>query len=74
MNSFDANYMNLKENKLKSIINKEKSVVEVAKELEVSRQSIHKWLARYKRFGIGGLTTVKKKKSLYSSQQNTRSY
>ncbi len=37
MNSFDANYMNLKENKLKSIINKEKTVVEIAKELEVSR-------------------------------------
>ena len=62
MNSFDANYMNLKENKLKSIINKEKTVVEVAKELEVSRQSIHKWLSRYKRFGIEGLTTVKKKR------------
>jgi transposase InsO family protein len=62
MNSFDANYMNLKENKLKSIINKERMVVEVAKELEVSRQSIHKWLRRYKRFGIEGLITVKKKR------------
>jgi transposase InsO family protein len=62
MNSFDANYMNLKENKLKSIINKEKTVVEVAKELEVSRQSVHKWLSRYKRFGVEGLTTVQKKR------------
>ncbi len=55
--------MNLKENKLKSIINKEKTVVEVAKELEVSRQSIHTWLSRYKRFGIEGLTTIKKKRN-----------
>lgn len=54
--------MELKENKLKEIINKENTVTKVAEELEVSRQSIHKWLQRYKRFGIEGLTTVKKKR------------
>lgn len=52
--------MFLKENKLKQIINKEKTVVAVAIELQVSRQSVHKWLVRYKRFGIDGLITKKR--------------
>ena len=52
--------MLLKENKLKQIINKEKTVVAVSKELQVSRQSIHKWLCRYRRFGIEGLVVKKK--------------
>ena len=54
--------MELKVNKLKSIITKEKTVVTAAKELAVSRQSIHKWLQRYKRYGIEGLLTQRKKK------------
>lgn len=62
MNSFDSKYMELKEHKLIELLNKEKTVVQVAKELQVSRQSVHKWLLRYKRFGVEGLTTVKKKK------------
>ena len=53
--------MELKENKLKEIISKEKTVTKVAEELEVSRQSVHKWLQRYKRFGLTGLITIKKK-------------
>ncbi len=61
MNSFDSQYMTLKETKLKEIITKAKTVTAVAEELAVSRQSIHKWLSRYKRFGIDGLITVKKK-------------
>lgn len=60
MNTYDSQYMLLKETKLKQIINKEKTVIAVAKELNVSRQSVHKWLSRYKRFGIDGLTTRKK--------------
>ena len=60
MNTFDANYMSLKEQKLRQIINKEKTVVSVSNELNVSRQSIHKWLCRYKRFGIDGLIVKKK--------------
>jgi transposase len=52
--------MQLKEQKLKQIINKEKTVVAVSKELSVSRQSIHKWLSRYKRYGIDGLISKKK--------------
>lgn len=54
--------MELKEHKLKEVLNKEKTVIQVAEELEVSRQSVHKWLQRYRRFGVAGLTTVKKKK------------
>jgi transposase InsO family protein len=52
--------MALKEQKLKEIINKEKTATVVAKELAISRQSVHKWLCRYKRFGIEGLINKKK--------------
>ena len=52
--------MSLKVKKLKEIINKEKTVVCAAEELNVSRQSIHKWLSRYKRFGIEGLIEQKR--------------
>jgi transposase InsO family protein/transposase-like protein len=60
MNSYDPQYMQLKEEKLKNIIDKEKTVTLVSEELNVSRQTIHKWLSRYKRFGIDGLTAIKK--------------
>lgn len=55
MNSYDSRYMLLQEEKLISIIQKQATVVSVAKELNVTRQTIHKWLLRYKRFGIDGL-------------------
>jgi len=60
MNSFDPRYMSLKEEKLKQIINKKKTVVGAANDLNVSRQTIHKWLSRYKRFGIEGLLERKR--------------
>jgi transposase InsO family protein len=60
MNSYDSKYMLLKEQKLNQIINKEKTVVEVSKELSVTRQSVHKWLVRYKRYGFDGLIAKKK--------------
>ena len=53
--------MELKITKLKEIIEKKKTVVKIAEELNVTRQSVHKWLHRYKRFGEEGLVTVKKK-------------
>jgi transposase InsO family protein len=53
--------MNLKETKLKAIILKQATVVSVAQDLNVSRQTIHKWLSRYKRFGRSGLITIKAK-------------
>lgn len=52
--------MSLKEEKLKEIINKRKTVVGVANDLNVSRQTIHKWLSRYKRFGLDGLIERKR--------------
>jgi len=60
MNQYNNKYMQLKEEKLKQIINKKKTVILVAKELCVSRQIIHRWLNRYKRFGIDGLIHRKK--------------
>ena len=55
MNRYAVEYLQLREKKLQEIINKSKTVVEVAKELDVSRQSVHIWIIRYKRFGIDGL-------------------
>ena len=52
MNPHDVNYIKLKESKLKDIMFKKKTVTDVSIELNVSRQSIHKWLIRYERFGI----------------------
>ncbi len=61
MNTFDPRYMLLQEEKLQRIITKQATVKQVAEELSVSRQTIHKWLARYKRFGTEGLIIRKKK-------------
>ena len=54
-------FLKLKETKLIEILKKIKTVEAVSKELDVSRQSIHKWLIRYKRFGIDGLVRKRKK-------------
>lgn len=72
MNKFDPRYLMLQEEKLKQIISKEKKVIEVASEFQVSRQTIHKWLNRYKRFGVDGLI-VKKRKSRLSAPHNKTS-
>jgi transposase InsO family protein len=53
--------MLLQEEKLKEIIVKQKTVKAVASELSVSRQTIHKWLSRYRRFGTDGLIVQRKK-------------
>jgi len=71
MNTFDSNYMILKEQKLKEILKKEKTVTKVACELNVSRKTIHQWLNRYKRFGIEGLTTKQRKTSNYRVHNRT---
>lgn len=62
MNTFDPRYMLLQEEKLLAIIKKEKTVVGVSLELSVSRQTIHKWLSRYKRFEREGLVVRRKKR------------
>ncbi len=56
MNCHDTRYMQLQQEKLDNIINKKQTVVAVANELAVSRQTVYKWLCRYKRFGIEGVT------------------
>jgi len=61
MNPYDSRYMLLQEEKLKEILMKQKTVKSVALELSVSRQTIHKWLSRYKRFGRVGLITQRKR-------------
>ena len=60
MNSYDSRYMLLQQEKLQSIIDKRATATAVAKEINVSRQTIHKWLSRYKRFGIDGLIVQRK--------------
>lgn len=62
MNYYDPRYMLLQENKLKQIIDKQKTVIRVSRELSVSRQTVHKWLLRYKRFGIDGLLVRRAKR------------
>lgn len=61
MNKYDNRYLMLQEEKLTQIINKQKKVTQVAKEFNVSRPTIYKWLSRYKRFGIAGLLKKKRK-------------
>lgn len=61
MNKYDPRYLMLQESKLKLIIAKRMKVTSVAKEFNVSRQTVHKWLSRYKRYGIDGLVAGKRK-------------
>jgi len=63
MNKYDNRYLMLQEEKLTQIINKQKKVTQVAEEFNVSRQTIHKWLNRYQRFGIVALIKKKRKHS-----------
>ena len=63
MNRFDVRYMQLVEEKLLAIINKRTSVTTVAEELNVTRQTIYTWKARYQRFGIDGLIKQRKKRT-----------
>ncbi|TRZ77702.1 hypothetical protein D4R87_02245 [bacterium] len=71
MNKYDNRYLMLQEEKLTEIINKEKKVTEVAKEFEVTRQTIHKWLNRYERYGIAGLIKGKRKQRVSAPHNKT---
>ena len=73
MNRYTIGYLELRERKIQEIINKQKTVTKVAEELCVSRQIIHKWLIRYKRFGIDGLIH-KRKKGKYTPHNKTPSH
>jgi len=56
---------------LDEIIMKEKSVSAVAEILSVSRQTIHKWLLRYKRYGDSGLIRRKRKTRFVASNKTS---
>ena len=71
MNTFDSKYMILKEQKLKEILENKKKVVEVAKELNVTRKTIHTWLNRYKRFGIEGLMKKQTKRTTIAHNRSS---
>jgi len=55
MNQFDPKYMQLLVSKLENINHGKQSVVSAAKELDISRQTVHKHLLRYRRFGEDGI-------------------
>jgi transposase InsO family protein len=61
MNLGKISYLELQEKKLKEVINKTKTATKAAEEIGVTRKSIHKWLIRYKRFGIDGLMRQKRR-------------
>lgn len=63
MNKYDSRYMQLQQEKLECILFKKQTIVSVAKDLSVSRQTIHKWLSRYKRYGMEGLYRQKRETS-----------
>ena len=71
MNTFDTRYMTLQIEKLEMIVKKQQSVSSVALELNVSRQTIHTWLNRYKRFGVDGLLRKKRKKKYITHNRSS---
>lgn len=72
MNSYDLRYMKLQEEKLKRIMKKQQTLTSVAKELNISRQTIHKRLSRYKRYGIEGLIVKRRKRNLKAHNKTSR--
>lgn len=61
MNTFDTRFMQLKIDKLNSVIAKQTSVCAIARELNVTRKTVHIWILRYKRFGVDGLLPTTRK-------------
>ena len=71
MNTFDPRYMQLQVSKLENIIKKRQAVVSVAREMSVSRQTVHKWLLRYKRFGVDGIIRNRNKRRYRPAHNKT---
>jgi len=71
MNHFDPRYMKLLISKLENIIKKKQTVVSVAKELSLSRQTIHKHLLRYRRFGEDGIRRIQTERSYRPAHNKT---
>jgi transposase InsO family protein len=70
MNKYDNRYLMLQEEKLTQIIEKQAKATEIAQEFNVSRQTIHKWLSRYKKFGAAGLIRQKRRRA-YTAHNRT---
>jgi len=62
MNEYSKKYLMLKEKNIRHLLAKEKTVTAVAKEMNVSRKTIHKWKCRYARWGKESLYALKRKK------------
>jgi len=71
MNQFDPRYMQLLISKLEKNIKKEKTVVSIARELNISRQTVHKHLSRYKRFGEDGIVLAQSKRRYKPTHNKT---
>ena len=71
MNQFDPRYMQLLVSKLDRVIKKKQTVVSVAQELNVSRQTIHKHLIRYRRFGEDGIRQAQAKRKYRPAHNKT---
>jgi putative transposase len=71
MNSFDPRYMQLLISKLESVVKKERTVVSIAREMSLSRQTIHKHLSRYKRFGEDGIRQAQTKRRYQPAHNKT---
>ena len=61
MNKYSTSYFLLQMRNLDDIIAKGKGVTQTALEMRVSRQTVHKWLARYRRFGEDGILPSRRK-------------
>ena len=64
MNNYAPKYMQLLVSKLGNIVIKKQTVVSVSRELNISRQTVHKYLARYRRFGEDGINKCQTKKDI----------
>jgi len=62
MNEYSQKYFMLKKENIKAIIERKKTFIRVAEEMNVSRQTVHKWVSRYKRFGEESLLPKKRVK------------
>lgn len=71
MNYFDPKYMQLLVSKLNRIIKKEQTVISAAREMSVSRQTIHKHLFRYRRFGEDGIRRAQTKRKYQPAHNKT---
>jgi transposase InsO family protein len=71
MNQFNPRYMQLLVSKLENIIQGRQTVVLVAKELAISRQTIHKHLLRYRRFGEDGIRRAQTKRRFGPAHNRT---